>query len=502
MRNEGLGSWPARRARRSPDRVALIYQGRTVTYRRLHLRVLRLAHNLRELGVRRGDRVAYLGPNHPSFLEAFFATGLLGGVFVPLNTRLTAAEIDYQVADSAASALLHTPSHDALVRSLTAGPRVLLSVVEPPEPPEPSYEPIDEPVALDDTCMIMYTSGTTGRPKGAMLTHGGVTWNSVDVMIDQDLTAADVALAAAPLFHTAGLNMVALPMLLKGGTCVVVPAFDPEETLDLIERHQITTMFGVPTMFEQVARSRRWADADLSSLRLLTCGGAPVPPSLIAAYADRGLALVQGYGLTEAGPAASFLDPGSAAAKAGSAGTPHFFTDVRVAGPDHAETPPGEIGEILVKGPHVMSGYWGLPAETARAFADGWLRTGDAARRDEDGHVYVVDRVKDMIISGGENIYPAEVEQVIMAEPDVVDCAVIGVPDDTWGEVGRAIVVPRPGSELTEAGLLAALDGRLARYKIPKSVVLADVIPRNPTGKSRKDRLREAYGGVTPGRRA
>src|SRR5918999_6054835 len=324
MRNEGLGSWPARRARRSPDRVALIYQGRAVTYRRLHQRVLRLAHNLRELGVRQGDRVAYLGPNHPSFLAAFFATGLLGSVFVPLNTRLTAAEIDYQLADSAGSVLLHAPSHDALVRRLTAGPRVL-SLAEPSyepdapsyEPAGSSYEPIDEPVALDDTCMIMYTSGTTGRPKGAMLTHGGVTWNSVDVMIDQDLTAADVALAAAPLFHTEGLNMVALPMLLKGGTCVVVPAFDPEETLDLIERHQITTMFGVPTMFEQVARSRRWADADLSSLRLLTCGGAPVPPSLIAAYADRGLALVQGYGLTEAGPAASFLDPGSAAAKAG-----------------------------------------------------------------------------------------------------------------------------------------------------------------------------------------
>jgi fatty-acyl-CoA synthase len=288
--------------------------------------------------------------------------------------------------------------------------------------------------------------------------------------------------------------MLTLPVLLKGGTCVLVTAFDPEATLELIERHRVTFMFGVPTMFQRVARSPGWAGADLSSLRILTCGGSPVPASLIATYQDRGLTFLQGYGMTEAAPGALFLDAAHAVSKAGSAGVPHFFTDVRVVAPDLTDVPPGEVGEVVVRGPHVMPGYWGRPEETARVFTDGWFHTGDAARLDEDRYAYIVDRIKDMIISGGENIYPAEVENAVLAVPDVVDCAVIGVPDETWGEAGRAIVVARDGSGLTEAGLVAALTGRLAAYKIPKSVVFTDAIPRNATGKILKARLRETFG--------
>jgi acyl-CoA synthetase (AMP-forming)/AMP-acid ligase II len=495
MHNEGLGSWPARRARKTPRRTALIYQDRPTTYARLHQRVTRLAHALRGLGVRRGDRVGYLGPNHPAFLETLFATGALGAIFVPLNTRLAAPEISFQLADSGTALLVHGPSHAELVaatgtqaKTVEVGPEYegLLAGA--------AAEPVDEPVAASDPCMIMYTSGTTGRPKGAALTHANITWNAVNVLIDHDLLADEVALVSAPLFHTAGLNMLTLPVLLKGGACVLVPAFDPEATFDLIERHRVTFMFGVPTMFQQVARSPRWADADLSSLRLLTCGGAPVPPALIAAYQERGLTFLQGYGMTEAAPGTLFLDAAHAVSKAGSAGVPHFFSDVRVAGPDLAEVEPGEIGEVIVRGPHVMPGYWGLPEETAKVFTDGWFHTGDAARTDPDGYVFVVDRIKDMIISGGENIYPAEVEKAIAADPDVLDCAVIGIPDPDWGEVGRAIVVPRPGSGLTAERLLAGLAGRIARYKIPKSVVLADALPRNATGKILKRPLREAYG--------
>ncbi|GAA2403489.1 long-chain fatty acid--CoA ligase [Actinomadura vinacea] len=514
MHNEGLGSWPARRARKTPRRTALVHDGRTLAYADLDERVTRLAHGLRSLGVRRGDRVAYLGPNHPSFLETLFAAGALGAVFVPLNTRLAAPEIAYQLADSGTSVLVCGPAHAGLADELRAGAPVRSFVAVDGAGAQyfqdyqdhQDYEDllaggaadrIDEAVGPDDLCMIMYTSGTSGRPKGAMLTHGNIIWNAVNVLIDHDLVADEVALVSAPLFHTAGLNMLTLPVLLKGGRCVLVAGFDPEATFDLIEKHRVTFMFGVPTMFQQVARSPRWEGADLSSLRILTCGGAPVPPTLIAAYGERGLTFLQGYGMTEAAPGVLFLDAEHAESKAGSAGVQHFFSDVRVVAPDEPglrPTGPGEIGEVVVRGPHVFRGYWGLPAESAAAFTDGWFRSGDAARVDEDGYAHIVDRIKDMFISGGENVYPAEVEHALLTHPDVLECAVIGVPDDEWGEVGRAVVVARPGSAPTAEDLLAALAGRLAAYKIPKSVVFTGALPRNGAGKLLKQPLRADFG--------
>ncbi|GHK02288.1 o-succinylbenzoate--CoA ligase [Streptomyces sp. NPDC003753] len=498
MRNEGLGSWPARRARKTPHRTALIHGDRSVTYAELYERTTRLAHALRARGVRRGDRIAYLGPNHPAYLETLFAAGTLGAVFVPLNIRLAGPEIAYQLADSGAKALVYAPSSTALVAGLPGSTDVRAYVEVGAEYEEllaaASDEPIDQPVPLDDTCIIMYTSGTTGRPKGAMLTHGNLVWNAFNVLVDHDLIADERALVSAPLFHTAGLNMLTLPVLLKGGTCVLVESFDPEATFDLIERHRITFMFGVPTMFDQVARHPRWDRADLSSLRILTCGGSPVPTPLIAKYQERGLTFLQGYGMTEAAPGTLFLDAEHAVSKAGSAGVPHFFSDVRVVRPDLAPVDVGETGEVVVRGPHVMPGYWGLPEETATVFADGWFRSGDAARVDEDGYVYIVDRIKDMIISGGENIYPAEIEDQLLAHPDIVECAVIGVPDEKWGEVPRAVVVPREGATLDPDEVIASLSGRLAKYKIPKSVVVADALPRTASGKLLKSRVRSRYG--------
>ncbi|MGW3092914.1 acyl-CoA synthetase [Streptomyces sp. NPDC001102] len=498
MRNEGLGSWPARRARKTPHRTALIHGGTSLTYARLHERTTRLAHALRTRGVRRGDRIAYLGPNHPAYLETLFAAGTLGAVFVPLNTRLAGPEIAFQLADSGAKALVYGPSHAGLVAGLPGDTDVRTYIEVGAEYEEAvaaaSHEPVDEPVLPDDTCIIMYTSGTTGRPKGAMLTHGNLTWNAVNVLVDTDLIADERALVSAPLFHTAGLNMLTLPVLLKGGTCVLVEAFDPEATFDLIEEQRITFMFGVPTMFEQVARHPRWPSADLSSLRILTCGGSPVPTPLIAAYQERGLTFLQGYGMTEASPGTLFLDAEHAVGKAGSAGVPHFFSDVRVVRPDLTPVDVDETGEVVVRGPHVMPGYWGLPEETAASFADGWFRSGDAARVDEDGYVFIVDRIKDMIISGGENVYPAEIEDQLLAHPDIVECAVIGVPDDKWGEVPRAVVVPREGASIDPDEVLASLAGRLAKYKIPKSVVLADELPRTASGKLLKSRVRKRFG--------
>ncbi|WP_225848652.1 long-chain fatty acid--CoA ligase [Streptomyces sp. HPF1205] len=489
MRNEGIGSWPARRARKTPHRTALVHDGHSLSYADLHERSTRLAHALRTAGVRRGDRVAYLGPNHPAYLETLFATGLLGAVFVPLNTRLAAPEIAYQLQDSGARALLHAPSYAALVPAA-----VPLTVETGPAYEEllaaAATEPIDENVTPDELCLIMYTSGTTGRPKGAMLTHANLIWNAVNVLVDHDLTADERALVSAPLFHTAGLNMLTLPVLLKGGTCVLVESFDPAATLALIANHRITFMFGVPTMFDLVARQPGWAQADLSSLRLLTCGGAPVPTALIRTYQQRGLTFLQGYGMTEAAPGTLFLDAEHSVSKAGSAGVPHFFSDVRVLGPDGLPAAVGEVGEVVVRGPHVGPGYWGLPEETAAAFRDGWFHSGDAARVDADGYITIADRIKDMYISGGENVYPAEVEHAILALPGVAECAVIGVPDARWGETGRAFVVPADDAALVPRELLAALNGRLAKYKIPTSVVLVERLPRTASGKLLKHLLR------------
>src|SRR5215472_3286281 len=535
VRNNGVGSWIARRARRTPDRVAVLHGDDRLTYAQLHDRVTRLAHGLRGLGVRRGDRVAYLGPNHPAFLETLFAAGTLGAILVPLNARLAVPELARHLADSGSQTLIYGAGQADPVAALRgAAPGVRHAVApggtaggEPGYPDLLAAAPgtdIDEAVSLSDPCLIMYTSGTTGRAKGATLSHGNITWNAINVVVDADFRQDEVALVVAPLFHTAALNMLCLPTLLKGGAVLIEPGFEPGRALGLIEGHRVTSLFGVPAVYDAMAAHPRWAGADLSSLRMLLCGGAPVPEATIRGYTSRGLTFIQGYGMTEASPGALLLDAAHVESKAGSAGVPHFFTDVQVARPDLTPASPGETGEIVVAGPNVMRGYWNQPQATAAVLARGntaasgghprtpegpeppdgpgspqspdgpWLRSGDAGTTDADGYVFVVDRIKDMIISGGENIYPAEVENVLREHPAVADCGVIGVPDTRWGEVGRAVVVLRPGAEATEADLLSFLDGKIARYKIPKSVRFAGELPRTGTGKILKKRLRETHG--------
>jgi fatty-acyl-CoA synthase len=486
MLNQGLGSWPARRARMSPSRVAITHEGLDLTYAELAAQVNHLAARLRELGVKRGDRVAYLGPNHPSAVRTLFAAGVLGAVYVPLNTRLTEPELAYIVGDAAPGVLVAGEAYEEMAGKLPV-PRVLPDREEPPP-----AGPIDEPVALDEVAVVMYTSGTTGRPKGAMLTHANLTWNVYNHLIDLDLRGDDVALVVSPLFHIASLAQTLLPAVIKGGRVVVLPSFDADPVLRVIESERVTVMFGVPAMFSFMAQAPGWESADLSSLRILECGGAPVPEPLIRAYQARGLTFLQGYGMTEAAPGVLYLGAADSVRKAGTAGLPVFFTDVELIRPDGTRAADGEPGEILVHGPNVMPGYLGLPEETAAVLDDsGWFRSGDVAIRDEDGFYRVFDRVKDMIISGGENVYPAEVESAILTHPGIADCAVIGVPDDTWGEVGRALVVLRPGAEVSAAGVLAHLDGRLARFKIPKRVEFVSGLPRTASGKILKSRLRE-----------
>jgi fatty-acyl-CoA synthase len=502
MDNEGLGSWPARRARVAPGDVALVHEGAETTYGQLDERVTRLARALRDRGVEPGARVAYLGPNHPAFVETMFATTLLGAIFVPLNTRLAAAELTYVVRDAAAAVLVWGVELDDTVAAMRDELDLDVAIRVGGQAPidgeafeavvaSGDTDRLDPTITHDDVAMLMYTSGTTGEPKGVVLTHGNLTWNCVNVLIDVDVHQDEVTLVSAPLFHTAALNQTFLPTFIKGGTSVLESAFDPPRVLELIRDRRITWMFGVPAMFQALARAPGWDDADLSSIRAVEAGGAPVPEELIRSYQARGLTFMQGYGMTEASPGVLFLRAKDSLRKVGTAGTPCFFTDVDVVTPEGRSTVSDEPGEVVVHGPNVMQGYWRKPERTREVLSeDGWFRSGDLAVRDDEGYLTIVDRLKDMFISGGENVYPAEIENVLFEHPDVTDCAVIGVPDDRWGEVGQAHVVLRDRAELDEDGLRTFLAGRLARYKVPRSFVAVAALPRNASGKLLKKRIR------------
>jgi fatty-acyl-CoA synthase len=491
MRNHGIGSWPARRARMTPGKTAIVHDDSSLTYAQVQSRSAAIASRLSALGLARGDRVAFLGRNRPELPLVLFAAGAIGAVFVPLNFRLAPPELEVILADCTPEVLVWEPGMAPVVAALrdrgSTSVRHWLPAADLPA--AGCVEATDRDVSLDDVCMIQYTSGTSGRPKGVRLSHGNIVWNAYNMLIDVDVTSDEVSLVSAPMFHTAALNQLFLPTFLKGGTAVLMTSFDPPAAFRLIAGHGVTWMFGVPAMFAAMTLDPGWADADLSSVRILMCGGAPVPEPLIRAYQSRGLTFAQGYGLTETSPGATFLRAAESVRKAGSAGTSCFFTDVRVVSPDGAVAAAGETGEVEVSGPNVSGGYWGRPPRPGP-----WLATGDAAAVDPDGYVWIRGRVKDMFISGGENVYPAEVEQALLEHPAVAECAVIGVPDRRWGEVGRAVVVARDGAD--PGDLLAFLDGRLARYKIPASVVFTGTLPRNATGKILKSELRELYGSA------
>lgn len=519
MENFGIGSWLQRRRPKSGSKLALISGDRQLSYEEFAERSDKLANALKVSGVAKGDRVAYLGENHPAFLETLFACGQLGAIFVPLNTRLAPPEITFQLEDCGAVVLIHSSSLSGLAASgakgtpvsrriavgdsfpgdgtgaFAEGGREIPTAAEDYEDVVASGAPrhLDEEVGLDDGAMILYTSGTTGRPKGALLTHGNITWNCINVIVDFDFSSTDVALMISPMFHVASLDMGVLPTLLKGGTVVLEQRFDPERTLELIEQYRATTVSGVPTTYQMLCEHPAWPTSDLSSLNKLTCGGSAVPMRVLEAYEARGLRFSNGYGMTETAPGATTLPAARSRDKAGSSGLPHFFSDVRIADVAGGLAEQGTVGEIQIKGPNVIHEYWRRPDATAESYADGgWFKSGDMGYKDADGFVFVSDRLKDMIISGGENIYPAEVEQAISELDSVGSVAVIGVPDEKWGEVPRAVVVLREGALLTEDELKEHLAGKLARYKIPKTVVFVDEMPRTASGKIRKSELRRS----------
>lgn len=503
----GIGFWLTRHAALHPGRAAITAPGRSYSYGELSSLANRVAHGLRARGVGAGDRVGLLALNTPEFLAALFGLARLGAVAVMLNHRLTVPELAYQLADSGARLVLFTPEQAAQATALAAeqGVRLVALDGEPPAGAEAlaallAGQPDTEPgphVPWDAPLLMVYTSGTTGRPKGALLTHANQFWNAMNDIIPLRLTADDTVLTLLPMVHVGGLGLFTLPALLLGARVVLPRRFDPDEALRLIEAERATVIMGVPAVFQALAAAPRFATADLSSARIFYNGGDRCPLELVDAFRARGLPFGGGYGLTETSPTAFMLEPDefvAGTARAGFIGRPAFFTEARFVAPGGADAAPDEPGEIWLRGPNVFSGYWGRPEATAEAFSAGWFRTGDLAVRDEAGRAFVVGRSKEMYKSGGLNVYPAEVEALLAQHPAVAEACVIGVPDAQWGEVGRAVVALRPGAALDEAALIAWCEGRLARYKTPRSAVFVPALPRNSLGKVNRGELKRAHG--------
>ena len=505
--NVGIGSWIERRARAAPDGVALIAGDRSVTYSELAGRARRLANGLRTLGVAKGDRVAWLGPNHPAFLESLFAAGLLGAAMAPVNHRLDEAEIDWILQDIKPRVLIQ---HLAAGATAVRGPGSRHVAVGGSLEGAADFEAliagspghaIEEPVGLDDLCLLPHTSGTTGRPKGVMLTHGNVTWNVVNLLTCADFRSNDVTIALVPFFRVGGTGVNVLPVLFMGGTVVVPSDVHADGILRLTEQHHVTVGFGNPDILQSLVRSPLWPAADLSGVRFLITGGAPVPEPLIRAYLERDLTLLQGYGLSEAAPVALLLQPEAALSKVGSAGTPPLFVDTKIAGPDGADVGTRQAGELLVRGPNVMAGYWHRPEETAAVLTpDGWLRTGDVARPDEDGYIWIVGRVADSFISHGQVVHPGDVERVLLSHPAVADAGVAPVSASGKEQVATAFVVVAPGAETTEQELLAWSREHLTAHQVPAHVTFAGRLPRNSVGKLIRAELQEAATLIPPSR--
>jgi fatty-acyl-CoA synthase len=512
----GIGDWIARRAVRKPDAPALIDAdtGRRLSYRELADSVARLSEALYGLGLRRGDRVAVLMENSPELVEVLFAAANLGAVVVPVNFRLAAAEIEYILADSGAAVLVVSDRFgDLAAAALSAGGHAVRHVVterasrsELAGVPAATLESLrgnagrgpDPLIRPDDLCVIMYTSGTTGRPKGAMLTHDNMQWNAINLAtVGTGLSGATVTLAVAPMFHIGALGLSVLPILYAGGTVVTIRAFDPAATLKLLAEYRATTQFMVPAMWAALASVADFDDHDVSAMQYVLCGGAPCPLPVIEFYQRRGWTFLEGFGMTESAPNTLLLDAEFVVSHAGSVGRPFMHVDVRIVDAEDHDVAVGEVGELVLRGPNVFAGYWGLPRETAEAMRGGWFHSGDLGRADADGFITLVDRKKDMIISGGENVYPIEVEQVLYRHPDVADVAVIGAPDERWGEVVVAVVVPATGTTPDGDELIRYTREHIAHFKCPRRVEFVEELPRTATGKVLKRELRGQYSGST-----
>ena len=500
----------ARRAVLTPDREALYdsTSGVRHSYAELNQRANRAANFLQgTCGVQKGDRVSILAHNSIAYVDLLFGIGKIGAIFAPLNWRLTSRELTYIVNDCEPRVLIvgpefvsvfeemkdaiHVQQVVALEGASIRGAKAYEEGLDEASTSEPNPISIDD----DDGYCILYTSGTTGRPKGAVLPHRQILWNAINTVISWGLSERDVSPILTPMFHSGGLFVFLVPLFYAGGRIVMARSFDPDASLQLIMDEKCTVILGVPTLFQVWMNSPRFAEADFRDVHFFISGGAPCPPSLIAAWSKaKGVTMRQGYGLTEVGVNCFSMTDEDALRKMGSVGKPIFHSEMRLVDTHGEDVPAGETGELLIKGPHVCVGYWNNPAATTESLRDGWFHTGDMARRDEEGYFYIAGRFKDMIISGGENIYAAEVEAIFREHGCVQDAALIGLPDEKWGEIGLMIVACKPGEPVSAEELLQFCQGRLARYKIPKRIQFVDTLPYSPYGKVMKAELKQQFG--------
>jgi len=481
MTMKATSNWLEVHARFRPGAPALydVASGRTWTYAAMYQDSLRWAGRLAAEGVVAGDRVAVLAPNRAETLLLLFACAELGATLFPMNWRLAEPELRWQIEHAAPRVVLVDPEFAGRVDGL-------------PLTDDPGAAPFVGPGSrLEDPWVLMYTSGSTGRPKGALLTHQQVHWNALNTQLACDLTAADSTLTFTPLFHTGGLNSLTTPVLWRGGRVVLARGFDAAESLRLVASERVTLLMGVPTIFQMMADHPAFDGADLTCVRDALVGGAALPLPLLARYRARQIPLRQGFGLTEVGPNCFSLPPAEIERKSGSVGMVIPHVAAKLVRPDGAECGADEEGELLLSGPAVFGGYLNDAKATEASMADGWFRTGDVLSRDAEGFFYVRGRIKDMFISGGENVYPPEVEAAIAELPGVAQVAVVGVPDPRWGEVGFAWVQAQAGAEVAAEAIRAALDARLARFKIPKHVRVLPELPTTASGKLDRVALRE-----------
>jgi fatty-acyl-CoA synthase len=491
----------SRRAELGPDRIAMedIARGKRLSYLEMNLLAGRTAALLAGLGVAPGERVAVLCRNRVEFFELLFACAKLGAILVPLNWRMPRSELEPLLADCGAEWLFHGTEDAEIALGFTTKPLLRLDLDDAGatgfRARRDSCEPLEGRAVWpsDETWYLLYTSGTTGMPKAVIQTYGMAIANYINIAQSMGLRADDTTLNYLPLFHTGGINLTTLPALIMGARVLITPGFDLESMVGLLEAGRLDTFFGVPAIYQAISLHARFDELDLSRVRCWGCGGAPMPDKMWEQFAARGATVLNGMGMTETGPTVFLMDEKNAPNKIGSVGKPQLLAAVRLVGPDGTDVSRGETGELWFSGLGITPGYFKRPAATAESLVDGaWLRSGDLGRQDKDGYYYIVGRLKDMYISGGENVYAAEVENQLAEHPDILEAAVIGVADKKWGEVGYAYLLVQPGHSLPgHEELTAFCRPRLAAYKAPKYFVTVADFPRTAAGKVQKHLLPE-----------